>query len=38
MPGVEPGVSSASVALAWVTRLWHVAFVCGAQFVGLQQT
>ena len=36
-PGVEAGESSAAVALAWVARLWRVAFVCGPQLVGLQR-
>ena len=38
MPGVGPGGSSAPVALAWVSRLWRVAFVCGPQLVGFQRT
>ena len=38
MPGVEPGESSAPVALPWMARLWRVAFLCGPQLVGLQRT
>lgn len=37
-PGVGPGESSAPVALAWVELLWHAAFECGQQLVGLQRT
>ena len=38
MAAVGPEELFAPVALAGVARSWRVAFVCGPQLVGLQQT